>query len=104
MHSSGKLVDTILFLVMARLEGPSPWSRPFIVRANSVADAYRRIITTNEDMFQHPRILLEAYVLGLNDMPEAKAIARSWWLLAGKSEKDFATEWRRHGSMQEDVE
>jgi hypothetical protein len=104
MTAKGSLVDTILFLVMVRMEGQSPFSRPFLVRANSLWDAYRRIIAANESMFQHPRISLEAYVLGLEEMPEAKAIARSWWLLAGKSEKDFEQEWRRHGSMQEEAE
>ena len=101
MTAKGSLVDTILFLVLVRMEGPSPFSRPFLVRANSTWDAYRRIITANETMFQHPRISLEAYVLGMEELPEAKAIARAWWLLAGKREKDFEDEWREHGALEE---
>lgn len=100
------------FVVLVRVGGSSPWSRPFVVRAGSLRDAYLDVMEKAHELFQNPSVSLEGYILGLEELPEAKRIARTWWMLAqeyagGSSSiaaRDFEAEWREHGAIDVETE
>lgn len=104
--------DKAHFIVLVRLGGSMPWSRPFVVRARSLREAYLHVMQESPDMFQNPSITLEGYIVGLEPLPEAKRIARSWWMLgqttagndAMEAAREFESMWREHGAIDVNTE
>lgn len=98
--------DTCLYVIIATLETPMRWSRPFFVRAPSMAEAYIALIAQNRSMFQHPHVRFEGHVVSAGEMPDAKRIAKAWWALAyanangpnHSSHEDFESLWELHGA------
>jgi hypothetical protein len=98
--------ETCLFAVFATHEGPNRWSRPYFVRAGTLAEAYINVIEEHRSLFQHPHIRLEGFVIGLGELPDMKRVAKAWWRLAYQNannpnkgaEEDFDELWDEHGA------
>lgn len=56
--------DACLFVTIATLETPTRWSRPFLIRAPTMAEASIMLIDQNHSMFQHPHARFEGHVIG----------------------------------------
>lgn len=98
--------NKITFLIMATLESPNRWSRPFFVRAASTAEAYQEVLSNS--MFQHPKVSLEAHIIDATMLPEMrpllKAVARAYWYAGREAERtpnqnstSFDDHWEENG-------
>lgn len=98
-----------LFLVLATLERPNPWTRMFFVRAASLAAAYRDVLNNDDHgMFQHPNVRLEGHVVSLSEIPHVKMVAEAYWNAGRQAEANpnhdttFEEFWEENGATPED--
>ncbi len=98
----------VTFLVMATFP-PSNYTRPFFVRAATIPDAYVDVITSNREAFQTPAFKFDISVIGLDQIPDVKEVARKYWE-AGRTlepSSEFGTFeefWEEHGASPEERE
>lgn len=101
----------VRFLVLVTQELPNRWTRPFFVRALSIAEAYSEVLKSADGMFQTVAIRLEVHVLSAGMVASAlqlKELAQFYWDLGRQAEANpnhdsaFEEAWDEHGAEPDD--